>query len=215
VRTVRSAPKIRAEQLAQIASMIREGEQSEWRGLLQLRLYKLERVWEREGFRDWSSALASLVEKSKKSRSNIIAKLGTVELLHKGKVTHEEMEKMGSTNATQLRRYFRLKGLLPRVWVEKAMEMGTEEFREAVAKAVQPEVEPLRKWSFLLPLKVYGRCETQVERIQKLLQIESRPQVAEFLMLSVIEQATDEEIMHSAGEGPKPKEKTAKGEHRA
>jgi hypothetical protein len=113
---------------------------------------------------------------------------------------------MGMTNAVHLRRIFRVFGRVSEVWLKRAKTWDTERMKAAVAKVCRPKEEPLKMWTFRLPLPDFNEGEKQVKRLQALFseridneqKLASRATVARFL-IAMCKNATDQDILHEAG----------------
>lgn len=188
------------KQITQIAQRVRDGEQSEWRGIIELEKYKHFSKWKTDGFKNWTAAFQAFIARAKKARSTVLAKLSTVEVLTKANLTIADLEAMGSTNSQHLRRLLKAKGTCGKNWIVRAKKWDTERMNNAVKKAVNPKNAKLSKrWGALLPMQWYERGEKQLARIMETLGIKTREEAMAFLIIQ-LEATSEEELKHAAGE---------------
>jgi hypothetical protein len=195
--------------------LVRQGRDtgmSQVRWYVNLEKYRRAETYKLDGFSHWTTTdkrgcLDKLVKLTRKARSTLMAKLSVVQMLiDSGMVKYTDIEQMGDTNATNLARLHKAKGI-NRKWIALAKKVNVDSFKEAVSKAIKPTREIHKRLTYVVPTSLYVAWSQQFGRLQTLLHTENRVTILDFIT-ALLAGMTDDELAHAAGEmKDEPKEK--------
>lgn len=171
--------------------------------------YKKGEWFKNDGFKSWTACLNKLLPKIRRARSTVHAKLNVVIfLVDSGNVTLGQIEKMGDTNASHLARLAKHRGLSKK-WVQAALRLQCEAFKEEVSKAIKPHKETSKRLTTVLPVSIYHLFQEQFGRIQRISNTEQHTPVWETIT-AILSDMSDDQIHEAATGEQKPPKQTKK-----